>query len=65
MKLTKTRIQSRLGEDTVDQTLRPCIEGPPTLSDEDIDSVMRNLKQHNLDETEVCGCVGVGVGVCV
>ena len=45
MKLTKTRLRSRLGEDTLDQTLRLCTEGPPTLSDEDIDSVVRLWKK--------------------
>ena len=45
MKLTKTQLQSTLEEDTLDQTLRLCIEGPPTLSDEDIDLVFRNWKQ--------------------
>ena len=39
MKLTKTQLRSTLEEDTFDQTLRLCIEGPPTLSDEDIDLV--------------------------
>ena len=33
MKLTKTRLRSRLGEETLDQTLTLCIEGSPTLSD--------------------------------
>ena len=45
MKLTKTRLRSRLGEDTLDQTLRLCIEGSPTLSDEELDSIVRNWKQ--------------------
>ena len=45
MKLTKTRLLNRLGEDTLDQTLRLCIEGPPTLADDDVESVMRYWKQ--------------------
>ena len=45
MKLTKTQLQSTLEEDTLDQTLKLCTEGPPTLSDEDIDLVFRNWKQ--------------------
>ena len=45
MKLTKTRIRSTLEEDTLDQTLKLCTEGPSTLSDEDIDLVFRNWKQ--------------------
>ena len=45
MKLTKTQLRSILEEDTLDQTLKLCTEGPPTLSDEDIDLVFRNWKQ--------------------
>ena len=45
MKLTKPQLRSRLGEDTLDQTLRLCTEGPPTLSGEDIDSVVRLWKK--------------------
>jgi hypothetical protein len=45
MKLTKTQLRSRLGEDTLDQTLRLCIEGSPTLMDGDLDSIMRKWKQ--------------------
>ena len=47
MKLTKTRLQSRLGEDTL---VRVCMEGQPTLSDEDIDSInMRNWKTKTIN----------------
>ena len=45
MKLTKTQLQSKLEEDTINQTLKLCTEGSPTLSDEDIDLVFRNWKQ--------------------
>ena len=45
VKLTKTQLRSTLDECTLDQILRLCIEGPPTLSDEDIDLVFRNWKQ--------------------
>lgn len=45
MKLTKTRLRSRLGEDTLDQTLRLCIEGSPTLLDGDLDSIVKKWKQ--------------------
>ena len=45
MKPTKTQLRSTLEEDILDQTLKLCTEGPPTLSDEDIDLVFRNWKQ--------------------
>ena len=45
MKLTKTQLQSTLEEGILDQTLKLCTEGPPTLSGEDIDLVFRNWKQ--------------------
>ena len=45
MKLTETcQLRSTLEEDTLDQTLRLCIEGPLTLSDEDIDLVFLKLE---------------------
>ena len=34
MKLTKTQLRSTLEEVILDQTLKLCTEGPPTLSDE-------------------------------
>ena len=45
MKLTKTQLRSKLEEDILDQTLKLCTEGTPTLSDEDINLVFRNWKQ--------------------
>ena len=32
MKLIKTRLRNRLGEESLDQTMRICIEGPDTLN---------------------------------
>ena len=49
MELTKTQLRSTLEEDTLDQTLTLCTEGPPTLSDEDIDLVFRNWNSRNQD----------------
>ena len=45
MKLVKTRIRSRLGEETLDYTMRICIEGPDKLSDEDLDAIICHWKQ--------------------
>ena len=39
IKLMKARLQNRLGDDTFGLTIRLGIEGPPTLSDENIDSI--------------------------
>ena len=40
MKATKTRLRNRLGERTLDQVLRVCIEGPKTLSESDIELII-------------------------
>ena len=40
MKLVKTRLRSRLGENTLDQAMRVCIEGPPTLSEDELDNIV-------------------------
>ena len=34
MKLIKTRLRNRLDEESLNQTMRICIEGPETLNDE-------------------------------
>ena len=34
MKLVKTRLRSQLGDDTLDQAMRVCIEGPERLTNE-------------------------------
>ena len=45
MKLIKTRLRSRLGEDTLDYTMRVCMEGPEKLSDEDLDAIVCHWKE--------------------
>ena len=40
MKLIKTRIRGRLGEDSLEHTTRICIEGPDELSDDVLESVV-------------------------
>ena len=49
MKLTKTQLRSTLEEDILYQTLKLCTEGPPTLSDEDIDLVFKIENSRNQD----------------
>lgn len=44
MKLVKTRLRSRMGEDTLDHTLRICIEGPDTLSMNILQAVVDDYK---------------------
>ena len=38
MKLIKTRLRSRLGEETLNHTMRISIEGPDKLNSEDLDT---------------------------
>ena len=38
MRQVKTRLWSWLGENTLDQAMRVCTEGPPTLSDSKLDT---------------------------
>ena len=45
MKLVKTRLRSRLGEGTLDQALRVCIEGPEYLSDSALDAIITDWKE--------------------
>ena len=40
MKLLKTRLRSQLGDDTLDQALRVCIEGPERLTDESLEAII-------------------------
>ena len=52
MRQVKTRLMSRLGENTLDQAMRMCIEGPPTLSDDELDtnvSHWKNMKPRRLN----------------
>ena len=44
MKLVKTRLRSRMGEDTLQHTMRICIEGPDILSNEQLDAVLDYYK---------------------
>ena len=44
MRQVKTRLRSRLEENTVDQAMYVCIEGPPTLSDNKLDTIVTHLK---------------------
>lgn len=45
MKLIKTRLRNRLGEQSLDQTMRICIEGPDTLSDADLVEIITHWKE--------------------
>ena len=40
MKMIKTRLRSRLGEDTLDYALRICIEGPDTLDHDQLELII-------------------------
>ena len=44
-KMVKTRLSSRLGEDTLDYALRTCIEGQDTLDDEKLKCIISHWKQ--------------------
>ena len=45
MKLIKTRLRSRLGEETLNHTMRISIEGPDKLNSEDLDSIIQYWKK--------------------
>ena len=45
MKLVKTRLRSRMGEDTLEHAMRVCIEGPDTLCDKDLESIVNHWKE--------------------
>ena len=45
MKLIKTRLRNRLGEESLDQAMRICIEGPDTLSDADLVEIITHWKE--------------------
>ena len=45
MKLIKTRLRSRLGEETLNHTMRISIEGPDKLNSEDLDSIIQYWKE--------------------
>ena len=44
MKLIKTRLRSRMGEDTLEHTMRICIEGPDLLSADTLDAVIDHYR---------------------
>ena len=44
MKLIKTRLRSRMGENTLDHTMRICIEGPDQLSNDTLEAVVDHYK---------------------
>ena len=44
MKLIKTRLRNRLGDQTLDHAMRVCIEGPETLSSTDLDEIIQHWK---------------------
>ena len=45
MRHEKTRLRSWLGENTLDQAMRVCIEGPHTLSDDKRDTIVTHWKK--------------------
>ena len=45
MKLIKTRLRSRLGEEILNHTMRISIEGPDKLNSEDLDSIIQKEKK--------------------
>ena len=45
MKLIKTRLRNKLGEESLDQAMRICIEGPDTLSDADLVEIITHWKE--------------------
>ncbi len=44
MKLVKTRLRSRLSEETLDQAMRVCIEGPEKLSYRELETIVEHWK---------------------
>ncbi len=51
MKLVKTRLRSRLSEETLDQAMRVCIEGPEKLSYRELETIVelwKNQKKRRL-----------------
>ena len=45
MKLVKTMLLSRLSEDTLDRTMRICIEGPEELIEGELEMILDHWKQ--------------------
>ena len=44
MKLIKTRLRNRMGENTLEHAMRICIEGPGQLSDETLEEIIDYYK---------------------
>ncbi len=44
MKLVKTMLRSRLSEETLDQAMRVCIEGPEKLSYRELETIVEHWK---------------------
>ena len=44
MKLIKTRLRSRMGEDTLEHTMRICIEGPDRLTNDMLEEIVDHYK---------------------
>ena len=45
MKLVKTRSRNQIGDDTLDQAMRVCIEGPERLSNESLETIIDHWKE--------------------
>ena len=45
MGLIKTRLRSRLSEDTLDYAMRVCIEGPERLDNNDLEAIVTYWKE--------------------
>ena len=55
MKLIKTRLRSRLGEETLNHTMRISIEGPDKLISENLDSIIQLLEGEKKSKTNDIG----------
>ena len=51
MKLIKTRLRSRLGEEILNHTMRISIDGPDKLNSEDLDSIIQYWKEKKNSKT--------------
>ena len=51
IQLIKTRLQSRMSEDTLDYSLRLCIEGPDYISDENLDEILDHYEGMKFEES--------------
>ena len=45
MNLIKTRLRNRLGEESLDRTMRICIEDPDTLNDDELKDIVTHWKE--------------------